>query len=256
VVHNHLGWPEDFTIDWTIKHGPFPKDMIKAAKAIARKELYRGKSYRDGSKTLGHGTNYWGKPLNMAKQSHIPLALVQHYQEVYFDLFPEIRQWHNWIIEQIQVHGEYHTIFGRPRRFFGRPSDDATIREAIAHDGQSPAADYTNRGMRRIHQASLDGTLPAELFLQKHDELGVRYRESDEPLVTTIMRDLMEEHFTLTAPDGSQRDWYVPAEMLVGWNLGHRSDKNPDGLVVYRGLDDRRRQHNPWNNTLLGVPHD
>jgi len=75
----------------------------------------------------------------------------------------------------------------------------------------------------RIHKASLRGDLPVELFLQKHDEIGVRYREADEQRVTAGMIELMEEHFVLTAPDGAQRDWYVPAEMLVGWNLGHRN---------------------------------
>ena len=242
MVWENLPWPEDFTVEWTIKHGPFPADMIKAAKALAKVEAYRGKSRRDLSKTLGHGSNYWGKPPNMAKQSHIDLGLVQHYQDVYFSVFPEIRQWHNWIIEQIQVRGEYSTIFGRPRRFFGRSSDDATIREAIAHDGQSPAADYTNRALLRIHKASLYDGFPVELFLQKHDEIGVRYREEDEALVTSGMIQLMEEHFTLTAPDGSQRDWYVPAEMLVGWNLGHCSNSNPDGLIEFKGTDQRVRQ--------------
>jgi hypothetical protein len=249
MVWEDLPWPEDFTVEWTIKHGPFPADMVKAAKQLAKQEAYRGKSRRDCSKTLGHGSNYWGKPPNMAKQSHIDLSLVQHYQDVYFSVFPEIRQWHNWIIEQVQVRGEYSTIFGRPRRFFGRPSDDATIREAIAHDGQSPAADYTNRAMLRLHRASLDGSLPAELFLQKHDELGMRYNEKDETQVTTMMLQLMEEHFALTAPDGSQRDWYVPAEMLVGWNLGHRSkkryyqdDKQKIPFVLKKDAEERKQE--------------
>lgn len=251
MVWEDLPWPEDFTVEWTIKHGPFPRDMVKAAKNLAKVEAYHGKSRRDLSKTLGHGTNYWGKPPNMAKQSHIDLGLVQHYQDVYFEVFPEIRQWHNWIIEQVQVYGEYSTIFGRPRRFFGRPSDDATIRKAIAHDGQSPAADYTNRAMLRLHKASLDGSLPAELFLQKHDELGMRYKEEGEQQVTATMLELMEEHFTLTAPDGTKRDWYVPAEMLVGWNLGHHNDANPDGLIELRSTDNRVRQRDPFATTFL-----
>ena len=253
MVWEDLPWPTDFTIDWLIKHGPFPKDMVKAAKQIAKQEGYRGKSRRDLSKTLGHGTNYWGKPPNMAKQAHIDLGLVQHYQSVYFEAFPEIRQWHSWIIEQVQVRGEYSTIFGRPRRFFGRPSDDSTIREAIAHDGQSPAADYTNHALLRIHKAALAGELPVDLFLQKHDEIGVRYKEEDEALVTSRMIQLMEKEFILTAPDGTQRTWTVPAEMLVGWNLGHRNEANPDGLTAWTGSDSRTRQHDPWSTNLFGM---
>jgi hypothetical protein len=206
---------------------------------------------RNGKISITGNTNYWGKPPNMAKQSHIDLGLVQHYQSVYFEAFPEIRQWHNWIIEQVQVRGEYSTIFGRPRRFFGRPSDDATIREAIAHDGQSPAADYTNQALLRIHKAALKGELPVDLFLQKHDEIGVRYKEADEVLVTSKMIELMEKEYTLVAPDGTTRKWTVPAEMLVGWNLGHRSDSNPDGLTGWIGADTRVRQHDPWVSNFL-----
>jgi hypothetical protein len=245
MAYGHLPWPEDFKLEWTIKHGPFPKDMVKAAKAIAKGELYRGKSYRDGSKTMGHARNYYGKAREVAKRAHIPFEYVEHYYEVFDDAFPEISMWHYWIIEQVQVRGEYSTIFGRPRRFFGRPSDDATIREAIAHDGQSPAADYTNLALLRIHKAALAGELPVDLFLQKHDEIGVRYKEEDEVLVTSKMIQLMEKEFILTAPDGTQRKWTVPAEMLVGWNLGHRDERNPDGLTGYTGLDTRVRQHDP-----------
>jgi hypothetical protein len=208
---------------------------------------------RNGKIWMSGNSNYWGKPPNMAKQSHIDLGLVQHYQDVYFSVFPEIRQWHNWIIEQVQTRGEYSTIFGRPRRFFGRPSDDSTIREAIAHDGQSPAADYTNHALLRIHKAALRGDLPVDLFLQKHDEIGVRYREEDESFVTKEMIRLMEKQFILTAPNGTQRSWTVPAEMLVGWNLGHRSAENPDGLIEYRGEDTRTREYDPWSNSFLGV---
>jgi hypothetical protein len=248
---DHLPWPEDFTIDWTIKHGPFPKDMIKAAKALAKHELYRGKSYRDCSKTMGHAKNYWGKAKEVSKRSHIPLQYVEHYYEVNDAMFPEIGLWHAWIIEQVQVNQEYSTIFGRPRRFFGRPSDDSTIREAIAHDGQSPAADYTNLGLLQIHKAALRGELPVDLFLQKHDEIGVRYRIEDEVLVTAAMTKIMEQHFLLTAPNGSTRDWYVPVEMQVGWNLGHSNDANPDGLVVWRGSDSRTRQRDPFSLAFL-----
>lgn len=200
---------------------------------------------------LSLNTNYWGKAPNMSKQSHIDLGLVQHYQQVYFAEFPEIRQWHNWIIEQVQVHQEYSTIFGRPRRFFGRPSDDATIREAIAHDGQSPAADYTNIALLRIHKAALAGDLPVELFLQKHDEVGVRFREEDQDFVLPEMMRLMEQHFVLTAPDGTTRPWSVPVEALLGWNLGHRSDSNPDGLITWTGSDKRTRQRDPFSLSFL-----
>lgn len=249
MVWDDLPWPADFTLEWLNKHGPFPADLIRAAKKIAGQEFYRGKSRRDVSKTLGHGTNYLGQPFQMSKHSHIDIKLIEHYQSVYFAAFPEIKQWHNWTIQQVQVHQKITTIppFNRERQFFSRPSDDATIREAVAYAPQSMAADYTDRALLAIHKAVLHEGLPLKLFLQKHDEIGFRYLIPNEQLVISRVCDIMEQSVTLTDPQGNTREWSIPVEAQTGWNLGHRNDNNPDGLIVWRGEDKRVRERNPFD---------
>jgi hypothetical protein len=239
MVWDDLPWPKDFTLDWTIKHGPFPKDMLKAAKQLASVEFYRGKSRRDVSKTLGHGSNYLGKPPHMSKQSHIDVKLIEHYQSVYFATCPELLKWHRWVVEQVQTKGEIVTMLGRARRFFGRPNDDATIREAVAYEPQSVAADYCNRALLRMHKLWLSGKFPATIRLSKHDELVVSCNESLEEQVLGIMREQMEEHITLMSPAGVARDWFVLAECESGWNLGRKSEDNPNGIS--HPLDGRKR---------------
>lgn len=262
MVWEHLGWPEEFTLDYLEKYGPpFPKDMIAAAKKLAKKELYRGKTMRDGSKTLGHGSNYYGKPPTMAKHSHIPQPLVEHYQKVYFERFPELPRWHLWVIEQVQRYGEITTMLGRTRQFFGRPSDDATIREAIAFEPQSVAADYTNKALLQLHRQSLYShrDLPITIFLQKHDELGFRYLEKDEDTVLPKVREAMVQNIELVSPAGITRQWNVPVELQSGWNLGKyynpesepdpakRKHPNLDGTREWKGPDERTRQRNPFS---------
>jgi len=252
MVWDDLPWPKDFTIEWAIKHGAFPKDLLNAAKKVASAEFYRGKSRRDVSKTLGHGTSYMGKPPQMSKHSHIDVGLIVHYQDVFFEVFPEMRMWHDWVAEQVQTKGEITTMLGRSRRFFGRPNDDSTLREAVAYKPQSVAADYTNAALLRILKAYLYGvdsvredlvpealhifeskfpkSLPVKIFLQKHDELGYRYPQQHEEDVNLIVTSLMEKHIQIVSPDGKPRDWYVPVEMESGWNLGFRSKTNPNGV--------------------------
>jgi hypothetical protein len=259
MVYPEFDWPADFTMTQLLKHGPFPKDMLRAAKKISNQEFYRGKSYRDASKTLGHGSNYCGKPPQMSKHSHIPVKHIEAYQDVYFSMFPEIRQWHHWIVEQLQTAGEITTLMGRTRQFFDRPSDDSTVRAATAFDPQSMAADYCNTALMRLLRATIDGSLLAQLRVQKHDEIILTFEEENQPIVVPRMVELMEHRLTLTAPDGTTREWYVPAEAEVGWNLGRRIDYvdgvklevpiNPDGLLAYP--DDRQRAENPFS--LLGV---
>lgn len=243
MVWDDLPWPQDFTLDWTIAHGPFPKDMLKAAKRLASEQFYRGKSRRDVSKTLGHGSNYLGKPPQMARQSHIDVKLIEHYQSVYFSTCPELLQWHRWVVEQVQTKGEITTMLGRTRRFFGRPNDDATIREAVAYEPQSVAADYCNRALLRLHKSALAGEFPAIIRLSKHDELVVSCKESLEEEVVNKMIASMEEHIILVSPNGIERDWFVPAECETGFNLGRKSDSNPNGIS--HPLDGRVRVEAP-----------
>jgi len=246
MVWDDLPWPTDFSLKWLALHGPFPRDLVKAAKKIANQKFYRQFSRRDLSKRLGHGSNYLGKPEHMAKQTHIPVNLVRHYQDVYFEAFPEIPLWHQWTIEQVMTKQELTTIlFNRTRQFFNRPTDDATIREAVAYVPQSMAADYTNKALLELHKAAVHGDLPVTIFLQKHDELGFRYAEKDESLVIPRVCDIMEQSFVLTDPEGNKREWSVPVEALVGWNLGFKSDKNPDGLTDFP--DTRTRSRNPFD---------
>ena len=237
MVWPDLAWPQDFTIEWCIKHGAFPKDLLKAAKKLASAPFYRGKSRRDVSKTLGHGTSYCGKPPQMSKHSHIEVKLIEHYQAVFFEAFPEIAKWHRWVAEQVQTVGEITTMLGRTRRFFGRPNDDSTIREAVAYEPQSVAADYCNRALLRLH--NMGNKFPAVIRLSKHDELVVSCKEADEELVLDIMREQMEERIMLTAPNGKRREWFVPAEAESGWNLGRKGDSNPNGIG--HPLDGRKR---------------
>lgn len=192
-------------------------------------------------------SNYMGRPPQMSKHSHIDVKLIEHYQSVYFDMCPELLKWHRWVAEQVQTKGEITTMLGRTRRFFGRPNDDATIREAVAYEPQSVAADYCNRALLRLHKMVLAGEFPGVIRLSKHDELVVSCNESLEELVLGIMREQMEEHITLVTPGGTARDWFIPAEAESGWNLGKRVvDKetkkvtNPNGLS--HPLDGRMRE--------------
>jgi len=250
LVWPELGWPLEFTLDHLKKYGPFPKDIVRAARKLCdTDDFYRGKTRRYVSKTLGHGTSYGGRPETMSKMSHIELALVEHYQEVFFENFPELREWHRWVVEQVQTKGEITTMLGRTRRFFGRPNDDATIREAIAFEPQSIAADYTNRALLALLKKVMYENLPIKLRLQKHDELVFTFQEADEDQVIKQVVETMEQHLTITSPTGVERDWYVPAEAMSGWNLGFFDKKNPmdnpDGLRGWPCA--RTRQGNPTN---------
>lgn len=203
----------------------------KANKALAKQPFYRHFDYRDAAKRLGHGTNYYGKPPNMARQTHIELGLVAEFQKKYFAAFPGIESWHRWVRNKLLQDGFITTFMGRRRWFFGRRWDEETIRSAIAYEPQSAVADILNRGLFKVWK------LPqVELLLQVHDAIVFQYDEEKEnDIIPLVMKTLQVE-----VPLLHDRSLIIPTEAFVGWNWAYKSNTNPDGLVGF-GNDTRKR---------------
>src|SRR5690606_3006866 len=114
-------WP---TLGWT--------GNLKEDKEIAEQPFYREHSYRDMSKKLGHGTNYFGTPPTMARHAKVEVYIIEAFQRKYFEAFPLIgnydkrldqRDWHSWVQQQLREVGSLTNLFGRRRIFFDRYQD-------------------------------------------------------------------------------------------------------------------------------------
>jgi len=243
MAWKHLPWPEDFSLAklQSSSDPHFPADLVKAAKKIANGKAYREMSYRDLAKRLSHGTNYYGKPPQMAKHTHVDVKIIRNFQREYFDAFPGIQRWHRNVAESIQVDRYITTVLGRRRFFFGRPDDDATLREAIAYEPQSVATgDYMNYGLYQLWLKNY----PLLLQAQVHDAVSASYDEQDEHWLIPAVCEILETKFPIYSPEGKERMFSIPTEPLVGWNLSYANAKNPDGLIVYHG-EDKRKRTNP-----------
>lgn len=207
--------------------------------------FYRDYPYRDATKKLGHATNYFGTAWGLSRRLHILLALVENFQVMYFDRFPAIPKWHRWTAAEIQTNMKLELPFGAVRHFFGRPGDEATLREAIACQGQTPTALRTNTGLYRIWKEMPQ----VQCLAQTHDSVTFQYQEKNEADDVPQALKLME--VWQQAPNG--RKFVVPGEAKIGWNWNNRHDtsrpvgpknkRNDDGLIKYKGpgLDKRVR---------------
>lgn len=220
-----LVWPD---LGWT--GGPSDRD-------IAERPFYRHFSYRDMSKRGGHGTNYYGTPWTMAKHLKVAQKLIEVFQVKYFAAFPEIREWHKWTARELQLTGQITNLYGDRRTFFGRASDDSTLREAIAHNPQSSIAKYTNLCLREVHRR----VKSVEVLLQVHDALLIQYDEAVEAEAIEHTRAVMGQ-VTL-----GESGIVIPTDCAVGWNWAKVdtkkkfwTDGNPFGLTKYKGRDDRQ----------------
>lgn len=203
---------------------------------VADAIFYRNKTYRDGAKVLGHGSNYLGTPPTMASHSKFPINLVKEFQTKYFSAFPVIPAYHKFVRSEIKNFASLTTLFGRRRFFFGRPDDDATIREAVAFSPQSMTADEINKGILNLWRANR-----IQLLVQVHDSILFQYREEEEAEIIPWALETLKAPLILARG----RDFVVPTDAKVGWNWGEfdkdNPDLNPDGLKKWKGGDTRTR---------------
>lgn len=224
MAWDDLGWP----------------DERSAWRAIADQVAYRGLSYRDMAKKLGHGTNYYGQPATMARHTHTEVKIIQSFQNRYFKAFPLIPEWHRWTINEIKTSGVLTTLYGRRRHFFGRGNDPSTWRKAIAFCPQSMTGHQIDMGLLNVWRKMS----VVQLLMQVHDSilLQIPFRQLDE-LMPQIMENLRYE---ITLQGG--RQFFVPLEAKVGWNWGdveyHKDTKKPIGnlwgIQKYKGHEDRQ----------------
>jgi DNA polymerase-1 len=210
---------------------PWTGDLARDRK-IAEAPFYRQHSYRHMAKVLGHGTNYNGKPDTMSKNTHLDPGSIAAFQANYFAAFPAHQRWHARVATDL-LSGSITTLTGRRRWFFGRRTDDATIREAINYDPQGSVGDILNRGMLQVWRANI-----CQLLLQIHDAILVQYPEEHEERVLPLLFKALE----VPVPLNNGRTLIIPSEAKTGWNWSVESDINPDGLRKYHRGDTRTRQ--------------
>jgi DNA polymerase I len=219
-------------------------ESYKHNRAIANLQFYRQDSFRQGSKKLGHATNFFGQPRQISKQTRIPVDLIAAFQPNYFSGFPAIKEWHHWTKKKLIKDGWITTLTGRKRWFFGRRWEDETLRKALAYEPQDIESFINQEGMRRVWQAVKRGKLhrSVEVLVPVHDALLLQYDEEREDELIPQLLQIMK----VEVPLMHGRSLIVPHDVAVGWNWQHaHNDKkelvNPDGLVTYTGTDPRTR---------------
>jgi DNA polymerase I len=203
---------------------------LKRDRKIAEQPYYRHHGLRHMCKVLGHGTNYLGSPYEMSRHTKIEQSIIKDFQSLYFSTFSAIPRLHDWIDKEIRERGHLVTPFGRKRWFFGKRDERDTLKQAVAHMGQSMTADEMNHAMLALWRLNI-----VQILLQGHDSILIQYPEEAEneiiPKALAAMRVPLELE--------GNRKFMVPVEVQVGWNWGKAGDDNPLGLSKWP--DERQR---------------
>lgn len=196
-------------------------------RAIADLIAYRDLSYRDLSKKLGHGTNYYGQPPTMAKHSKLPVSQIVDFQRNYFGAFPCIPEFHKHTIHLLQTTGQLTHLFGRRRTFFGRLDQQSVINAAIAYCPQGMTGEEINHGVLQLWRDPR-----FELLVQVHDSIMFQIDQREINTLVPLALELLKAPITLRGG----REFYVPLEAMVGWNWGYYNDEPKKGPINLEGL--------------------
>jgi DNA polymerase I-like protein with 3'-5' exonuclease and polymerase domains len=221
-------WPE---LAWT---GDKRRD-----REVANRPFYRHFSYRDMAKRGGHLSNYMGTAWTASRSLKVPLPVMENFRRTYTEVaFPAFPRWWGTVARTLQSERVLVTAYGRSRQFFGRPDDDATLREAIAFVPQSMTADRMNLGLWRVwrHMRS-----EVELLAQVHDSICFQFPESADAdaIIARVLR-MIESPLTVRG-----RVVRVRGEAKIGWNWGSFGPGNPDGLKKWEPLARDARTRGP-----------
>jgi len=209
---------------------------------LAEQEFYRGFSYRDMAKRGGHASNYYGKPFTISRHLKVPQQLIESFQSSYFAAFPELREYHRWCANRLQLTGQISTPLLTTRHFFGRVNDDSTLREAIAHVPQHMVGVLLNLALWRVwHSFGTGPTARVQILAQVHDAILLQYREEEEESVLGEILPLMATPLTF-----AKRTMVIPSDILVGWNWAKYYDEG-------KAEEDARRGRKPKPLNLDGL---
>jgi DNA polymerase I-like protein with 3'-5' exonuclease and polymerase domains len=208
-------------LDWS--------DDKKLWRTTADLPFYRGLSYRDMAKKLGHGTNYFGTPRTMAGHTKSPVKIIQNFQDNYFSAFPVIPLWHNSIVDDIKNGRPLYNLNGRRRVFWGRRTDPKVHREAVAYAPQSSTGEQIDRAWYQLWTK-----YPMIEFLgQVHDSITFQLPMEMIGMLDQILED-MKVIYTLAGG----RQFFVPLEASTGWNWGYYNEtSNPYGQKKWKGQE-------------------
>ena len=151
---------------------------------------------RRRAKAINFGLIYGMSAFGLARQLKITQQQARDYIEIYFDRYPEVKQYMEKTRQQARQNGFVETLFGR-RLNLPEINAKNTVRRqyaertAINAPMQGTAADLIKLAMLAIDQWILDNRSSSRIILQVHDELVFEVEQKNSPQMQQIAMELM-----------------------------------------------------------------
>ena len=160
---------------------------------------------RRRAKMINFGLLYGMEAYGLAQRLEIGRAEAQEHIDVYFDRFPEVRDFMQGIVAAARESGYTTTLLGRRRYLPELASGNFRTRQsgermALNAPIQGSAADIIKKAMVVLEDELRSRRLGSEMLLQIHDELVLEVPDAELEEVTALTKDVMENIVSLRVP--------------------------------------------------------
>jgi uracil-DNA glycosylase family 4 len=176
------------------------------------------------AKRCRHALNYRMMIDELATQLQVPFTEAEFLWHQYHRTTPEIVEWWEWQVSQVQEKRVIYNAYGRRWILQERFGDDA-LKPVIAFYPQSTIGDKV---ARIIYQCHNDPDWPvgnARIALNIHDALIATNRCGYGAIVREIMKKYAEEPLLIEGMDGEVRELIIPCDLKTS---------KPDEIGVHR----------------------
>jgi DNA polymerase-1 len=160
---------------------------------------------RRRAKMINFGLLYGMEAYGLAQRLEISREEAQSHIDVYFDRFPEVRDFMQGIVAAARESGYTTTLLGRRRYLPELASGNFRTRQsgermALNAPIQGSAADIIKKAMVILDEQLRQAGLCAEMLLQIHDELVLEVPDEELATVTDLTKSVMERIVDLSVP--------------------------------------------------------
>ena len=173
------------------------------------------KQTRARAKAVNFGIVYGISAFGLAAQLGIPQSEARQYIDRYFERYAGVRAFIDQTIAETRQKGSVRTLFGRMRPIPDIESRNSNQRgfaerTAINTPLQGTAADLIKLAMIAIDRQLTAQNLKTKMVLQVHDELLFEVPESETQVISSLVKQEMENVIQLSVP--------IEADLSIGHN--------------------------------------
>jgi DNA polymerase-1 len=160
---------------------------------------------RNKAKAVNFGIVYGISDYGLSRDLHISRKEAAHYIESYFDKCSGVKHFIDRVVEEAHTNGYVTTLFGRRRNLPAINSSNynqRTLAERMAMNTpiQGTAADIIKKAMIEAYHELKQKKLKSRILLQVHDELVLEVIEEEIEIVSSILKDTMQNTVKLIVP--------------------------------------------------------